>query len=139
MALGLTLRVDGLAQLQRKLRKEVLLDPPLRDAVDAALTATAAIVEQRAPRGGSADPHAGRLVASITHRLEATPTDSTTFTGRIAVTARSKSGYNYPRKLESDPKGRHRGWFRGSLAPARAVLQRQLALVKQRIEATWSS
>lgn len=139
MALGFNLRVDGLAALDRKLRPEVLLDPPLREAVDATVTAAAAIVEQRAPRGGSTDPHAGRLAASITHRLDATPTAATTFTGRVAVTARGKGGYNYPRLLEQSSKYGHKGWFRGSLAPVKAVLQRQLALVKQHIEATWTS
>lgn len=131
--------VKGLAELERKLRPEVLVEPALREAVDGALADAAAIVVQHAPRGGRSDRHAGRLAASITHRLEATPTATMAFTGRIAVTARSESGYAYPRILENVGKYGHKGWFRGSLASVKAVLQRRLGTLKLRIAETWTS
>lgn len=138
MPLRLNIRVEGITQLQRKLRKEVLLAPPLREAMQATVVEAAQLVEARAPRGPGA--HGGTMAASVTHRLDARPVPTW---GRIAVTARRRSrkfprGFAYPRLLEYGPKSRRRGWFRGALIPAQGVLARHIERAKRHIEAIWS-
>lgn len=127
MPVGLKLQVEGLDQLERKLEPEVLL-APVREVLDAGLKEAAAVVVAHAPR------RTGRLAASVTHRLDARPVPTW---GRIAVTARSKRRYNYPRWLEFSPKSPRRGWFRASFEPAKSVLLRHLAEAKQRIKTIW--
>lgn len=135
MPLRLNLRVEGMAQLQRKLRKEVLYAPPLREAMESTTKDAAQLVEQHAPRAS------GRMAASVTYRVDARPVPTW---GRVAVTARAKSkkypsGYRYPRLLEFAPKWHHAGWLHSAVQPAQAALQRRLQVAKQRIEAIWKS
>lgn len=131
----MNIRIDGMAQLQRKLRRDVLYAPPLREAMEDTLQDVQAIVESRAPR------RTGRLSGSVTHKLDARPVPTW---GRVAVTARRRSkkyprGFRYPRWLEYAPKSPHQRWLRNALGPAQAVLQRRLERAKQRIEAIWSA
>lgn len=131
--LRLNIRIDGITQLQRKLRTDVLLAPPLREAMATTVEEGAQLVEARAPRAS------GRMAASVTHKLDARPVPTW---GRIAVTARRRSrkyprGFAYPRLLEFSAKSGHRGWFRGALVPAKGILARHVEAAKRRIEAIW--
>lgn len=133
MPLHLNLRIEGLAELQRKLSMNVLLGPPLRAAVDETVKEAATIVSSHAPR------RSGRMAASVTHRLDARPVPTW---GRVAVTAvrkskKSPSGYRYPKWLEFAPKSPRRGWFKAAVLPAKAVLERHLTTAARRIEAIW--
>ena len=64
MPFKVSIQVEGLAKLQRKLRADVLLAPPLTTAMTAGLQDAVRIVESRAPR------RTGRLAASVTYRLQ---------------------------------------------------------------------
>jgi hypothetical protein len=127
-------RVEGLAAIQRKLRKEVLLAPPLQGAMKATVTDAVQLVERAAPR------RSGRLVASITHRLDARPVPTW---ARVSVTARRRSrkysrGYRYPRLLEYGSKSPHQRWFRDTITPARTALRRRVEEAKRYIERIWT-
>jgi len=135
MPFRVTVRIEGLAALQRKLRKDVLLAPPLKDAMTATVTDTVQLVERAAPRGS------GRLAASITHRIDARPVPTW---ARVAVTARRRSrayprGFAYPRLLEYSSKSGHQGWFRGTFSPARAALKRHVEEARRQIERIWAA
>lgn len=134
MPIKVSIEVQGLAKLQRKLRKEVLLAPPLAEAMTAGLADAVRIVESRAPR------RTGRLAASITPRLQQKPVPTW---GRVSVTARSRSkkyprGYRYPRLLEYSPKWGHQRWFRDSIKPAQVALSRHVEAAKRSIERIWA-
>jgi len=135
MPFRVNVRIEGLAALQRKLRKEVLLAPPLQDAVTATVTDTVQLVERAAPR------RSGRLAASITHRIDARPVPTW---GRVSVTARRRSrayprGFRYPRLLEYSAKSHHLGWFRGTFLPARDALRRHVEEARRQIERIWAA
>ena len=134
MPVRLNIQVEGLAELQRKLRKEVLFAPPLRSAMNATVEDAARIVESRAPRAS------GRMAASVTTRLDKRPVPTW---GRVSVTARSRSkkyprGFRYPRMLEYSAKSGHQRWFRNAVTPARSVLARHLESAKRHIERIWA-
>lgn len=129
-----SIQVEGLAALQRKLRKEVLLAPPLKYAMTAGTEDAARIVMSRAPRAS------GRLAASVTTRMDKRPVPTW---GRVSVTARRRSkkfprGFRYPRMLEYSAKSGHKGWFRGASIPARSALSRHVESAKRMIERIWS-
>jgi hypothetical protein len=128
------IRVEGLAELQRKLRKEVLLAPPLKHAMRSTIREAAELVTSRAPRASS------RMATSVTHRVDARPVPTW---GRVSVPARRRSrkhprGYRYPRWLEYSSKSPRRGWFRQAVIPARGILARHLEAAKRYIESVWS-
>jgi hypothetical protein len=134
MPIKVSIEVQGLARLQRKLRKEVLLAPPLAEAMTAGLADAVRIVESRAPR------RTGRLAASVTSRLQQKPVPTW---GRVSVTARSRSkkyprGYRYPRLLEYSAKSGHRRWFRDAIKPAQVALSRHVEAAKRSIERIWA-
>lgn len=134
MPVRVNLRVEGLAALQRKLRVDVLLAPPLKSAITASTEDAARIVESRAPR------RTGRLAASITTKVD---TREIPRWGRVSVSARSRSkryprGYRYPRLLEYGKKSRHQRWFRGAITPAKNALARHVEAAKRAIERTWA-
>ena len=134
MPVRLNIRIEGLPALQRKLRKDVLLQTPLQVAMSETVSDAVHLVEHAAPR------RSGRLAASITHRVDARPVPTW---GRVAVTARSRSkkyprGYRYPRLLEYGAKSPHQRWFRGTVIPARTALRRHVDAAKRLIERIWA-
>lgn len=100
----------------------------------ATVTDAVQLVERAAPR------RSGRLVASITHRLDARPVPTW---ARVSVTARRRSrkysrGYRYPRLLEYGSKSPHQRWFRDTITPARTALRRRVEEAKRYIERIWT-
>ena len=135
MPIRVSIQVEGLANLQRKLRADVLLAPPLTSAMTAGLQDAVRIVEHAAPR------RTGRLAASVTYRLQQKPVPTW---GRVNVTARSRSkkyprGYRYPRLLEYSSKYGHSRWFRGTITPAKQALARRVEAAKRSIDRIWSA
>jgi hypothetical protein len=135
MPVFVNVRVEGLAALQRKLRKEVLLAPPLQGAMAATVTDAVQLVEGAAPR------RSGRLAASIKSRIDARPVPTW---ARVSVTARRPSrsnprGYRYPGWLEYNPKSPRQGWFRGAVRPVRAALRRHVEEARRQIEQIWAT
>jgi len=135
MPIRVNVQIEGLAALRRKLRKDVLLAPPLQAAMAATVGDAVQLVERAAPR------RSGRLAASITHRIDARPVPTW---GRVSVTARRRSrayprGYRYPRLLEYGAKSRHQRWFRGTINPARTALRRHVESASRYIERVWAS
>jgi hypothetical protein len=134
MPVRLNIRVEGLPALLRKLRKDVLLAPPLQAAMSATVTDAVHIVERAAPR------RSGRLRTSITSKVDARPVPTW---GRVSVTARRRSrthprGFRYPRLLEYSGQSPHQRWFRGAVIPARAALRRHVDAAKRSIERIWA-
>jgi hypothetical protein len=130
-----SVRVEGLAALQRKLRTDVLLAPPLTSAMHAAAADAARIVEGRAPR------RSGRLADSIQTRVDRRPVPTW---ASVSVTARRRSrkfprGYRYPRLLDYSPKSHHQRWFRGAIAPAKNALARHVEAAKRQIDRIWGA
>ena len=134
MPVRVSVQVEGLTELQRKLRVEPLLAQPLRIALNATQRDVAQSVEAISPR------HSGRMASSIRTRMDARPIPRW---ARVSVTARRRSrkypsGYRYPRWLQYSSKSPHRGWFSRALTPARATLQRHVEAAKRMIESNWS-
>jgi hypothetical protein len=134
MPVRVNLQIEGLAALQRKLRKEVLLAPPLRSAMNATVEDAARIVVSRAPRAS------GRMAASVTTRLDKREVPTW---GRVSVTARRRSkkyprGFRYPRMLEYSSKSKHQRWFRNAVIPAKTALARHVEAAKRHIERIWA-
>ena len=135
MPVRMNIQIEGLAALQRKLRKDVLLAPPLRSAMSATVEDAARLVTSRAPRA------TGRLATSVTTRLDKRPIPTW---GRVSVTARRRSkkfprGFRYPRMLEYSPKSPHQRWFRGAVIPAKSALARHVEGAKRAIERIWAT
>lgn len=134
MPIRVNVEVNGLAELQNKLRADVLLAPPLTAAMTAGLADVVRIVETRAPR------RTGRLAGSVTSRMDRRPVPTW---ARVAVTANKRTrkyprGYYYPRLIEYTAKWGHQGWFRGAIPPAKAALAQHLATAKRAIERIWA-
>lgn len=134
MTVRVNVQIEGLPALQRKLRKDVLLAPPLTAAMGASVKEAARIVETRSPRA------TGRLATSVTYRLDKRPVPTW---ARVQVTARKRSkkfprGYRYPRWLEYAATSPHQRWFRGSVTPAKLALRRHVDAAKRAIERIWA-
>lgn len=123
------LRVEGLRELQGKLRGHDLFAAPYREALEESAQAAEDAIRSRAP------VDTGRLKARLTHRLQASPVPRYAVIKTTATRSSAKyRRYSYPKRLEFDPKSRHRDWMLRGLMSVRGRVQSALSGAARKIE-----
>lgn len=129
-----TLRVQGLKELQHKLKPEELLHEPYRDALDDAARTARDIIARGAPRGRS-----GNLTSKLTYRVQKGEVPRYAVVKTTATRSSKKyRRYSYPRRLEFDPKSRHKDWLLNGLLRAKGAVQSILGNMAREIAHRWS-
>lgn len=128
MPVRVRVQVEGMRQLQRRLRAEPLMGEPLRQAFEG--IGRLGVAESQ--RMGPVDT--GTLRASAVHKVGGGPVAKNV---RIRFTAKSRRGYRYPGWLAFAPRSPHKGWTKrlSDWLHARAVPELTRAL--REIEARW--
>ena len=121
--------VQGLRELVARLNPDRLLSRAIKKAMSEVGKEGRAQAKAIAPR------RTGRLAGSITYKLSR-PLPLTDIPRGVAVVikARNPRGYAYPRRLEFDPRSRHRNWFLGAMEAARGKFEGLLRSAARDIE-----
>lgn len=130
----LRLRVHGLKEIQRKLRAETLLHPAYRAAMEEAAQAALAEVRKTAPHGAT-----GKLVSRLTYRVQKSDVPRYAVVKTTATRSSPKyRRYSYPRRLEFDPRSKHKDWMLKGLQRAKGKVQSILGDMAKKLESKWS-
>lgn len=129
--------VDHLRQIVRKLKnpENELHGPEWRKAVEDAADAALSAAKSRAPRGAT-----GQLYGQLQTKLDARPVPAWAIvktTARAKPSKKYRAGYAYPRRLEWDPRSRHKGWMLGAIKSIGGKVEGMLNMVADRINARW--
>ena len=121
--------VQGMRELVARLNPDKLLSRAIKKAMSEVGKEGRAQAKAIAPRD------TGRLAGSITYKLSR-PLPLTDIPRGVAVVVKALSprGYYYPRRLEFDPRSRHRNWFMGAMESARGKFEGMLRSAASDIE-----
>lgn len=145
-AIKLEVKLDDLRPLLRMLRADELLaeswNAALHEVGRIALSAASA----GAPRGKT-----GELRAKLTYKVQAIPVPRyvvvKTNATHAAPTGRRRANvsgrrwrypYAYPRRLEFDPRSRHRDWLKRAIERSWSRIGRALDIAARGIESRWA-
>lgn len=132
-ALKLKVQVEGHKALMKALKTHYTLVPPMYDAYNR-------IGQIGVEAGRAAAPVAsGRLRSSLKHRVLGTNVASavTIRTTATRSSARRKR-YPYPKRLEYDPKSRHKGWLSNAIKANWGRIEVVLRMTERLIEARFN-
>lgn len=133
--LKLKVEVQGYRELRRKLRGDDLLAGPWSDAMKKIGEIGVAAGRSAGPRGET-----GQLVAKLTSRVQAKPMPRW---AAVRTTASRSSAryrnYRYPKRLEYDPRSKHKGWLRGAINQAWSRIEGVLNGTAREIEREWQT
>lgn len=134
MVAKIKIEIEGLAELKRKMKADLLLAQPLKEALHQVegMLGTAF-------RG--AMPSASGLARSkITTKVSSRPIPTWV---RVKTTATRNSSkykrYRYPGRQEYDPRSRNKGRLTRAVDGVRARLQGVLSTAARKIESRWGS
>jgi hypothetical protein len=136
MGLPIRVEVKGLKEIQRMLRSggDELLAEPYREMMDKARKAGEESAQSRAPHAS------GQLRSSITSRLQASAMPRYAVIKTTATrSSRRYSRYPYPKRLEFDPRSKHRDWLLKSLERVQGTVQGLVNAMGRKVESRWSS
>jgi len=126
-------KVVGLRDLQRKARADVLFQPPFREGLEEAAKAAADIIRGGAPSGAT-----GALRAKLTYKLQASPVPRYAVIKTTATrSSKNYRRYSYPKRLEFDPRSKHKDWMLKGLRKARGAVQHILDRTGAKIRGQW--
>ena len=131
--LRLGIEIKGINRLRRNLDGDALLAQPLRQALEVGAAAGQSAAAGRAPRGAT-----GKLGAKLTHRVDKRPVPRYAVVKTTATRTSAKyRRYSYPRRLEFDPKSRHKDWFLRAVLSVRPQVEQALRAAAGQIEQRW--
>lgn len=129
----LKIKVEGHRELMRKLRADVTLAPPLAGTYERIGQIAQAAGRAAAPRGPSGNT-SGKLGYRVGGRAVATSVTIRTTATRSSARYRR---YPYPKRLEYDPKSRHRLWLTNAIKGAWGRIQGELRRAEREIQSRW--
>lgn len=130
MPAQLQVKIDGIAELRRKLDGEWLFGRPFKRAMGEVGKAGKAAAQAAAPAGAS-----GATRAKLYYRVHDIPIPEYLYVGTRA----RRKGVAYPIVLEYSGRHGHQGWLRGALRPVAAQVGRMLQQVADAVERAWAS
>lgn len=127
-------RVEGLKELQKRLRGNELYAEPLRQAFAAIGDLAVQVARGRAPVGKT-----GQLKAQIRAKVSPAPIPRYVVLKTTAVRRSRKfpRGYPYPAIVEFSPRSKHRGWMRGVIDQIGGQINALLNRAADAIERHW--
>ena len=134
-ALKLKVEVEGFRKLRRKLNGDALLAEPWSAAMKRVGEIGVAAGRSSAPTGST-----GQLRAKLAARVQAKPMPKWAAVRSTATRSSAKyRRYGYPKRLEYDPRSRHRGWLRGAINRAWSRIESVLSGAAREIEREWQT
>lgn len=132
MAAQITVELSGIRELQAK----VTANPVYRAPAKRALSRIGEIGVQAARR--HAPKRSGALADSISYKVNGSPQPLWVVI-KVAATRSSRKyrNYPYPRRLEFDPKSRHRDWLKRAIEGAFGQMNGALSQAGHEIETEW--
>ena len=140
--------IRGLAELQAKCKDNSLYERPGKRALQQIAKQAEGIVKRAAPRGPTGKT-GGMVFSKVNNRVpgprwavvgtKATATPANPYTRSRRSGRRTKYPYAYPRRLEFDPKSRHKDWLLRAVQQARGAISGALSQAAKEIEAQWGS
>lgn len=130
-----TLRIQGLRELQQRLRREgtELVQAPYRQRLDEAAKAARNIVRQGAPRD------TGKLQDKLIYRVQNAPVPRYAVIKTTATRSSKRyRRYSYPSRLEFDPRSTHQNWLLTGITRAAGTVQTILNKLGRDLEGRWS-
>ena len=125
--------VEGHRELMKKLRADELLAAPWQHAMKRVGEIGLAAAKSGAPSGPS-----GQTRALLVTKMQAKPIPKWVAVRSTAKrSSRKYRNYRYPRRLEYDPKSRHRGWLANAVRSAYGKIGGILAGAAREIEGKW--
>ena len=134
--------IKGLAELQAKCRDNSLYERPGKRALQRIAKQAEGVVKRAAPRGQTG--RTGGMVFSKVNNRVPGPRWAVVGTKATATPNRPRARggktrypYAYPRRLEFDPKSKHKDWLLRAVQAARGSISGALSQAAREIEAAW--
>lgn len=132
-AIKMRVKVEGVRQLMRKLKADDTLAGPWQHAMKKIGDAGLAAGRGAAPSGPS-----GQTKALLVSKMQARPVPKWVSVRTTAKrSSRKYRNYRYPRRLEYDPKSRHKGWLTNAIKRIGGQIQGALSGAAREIEGRW--
>lgn len=129
----LKVTVEGHRELMAKLRADTLLAAPWKGAMERIGTMGLSAARAAAPSGPS-----GRTKALLISKVQQKPIPKWVAVRSTAKrSSRKYKNYRYPRRLEYDPKSRHRGWLQNAIRGVYGRISGILGGAAREIEGKW--
>lgn len=142
MAGAIRVEIRGLKELQAKCRgKPFVAEEAKKALVDIGQIGLAAArrFAPVGPTGKTRSMLSAKVNAGPTPRWAVIKTDATATPRRPrARRGKTRYPYSYPKRLEFDPKSKHRDWLKRAIDSTRSGIDSALSAAARRIEARWS-